>query len=124
MHAVLDSEINLHQTRIGRLFVPKFYYDQASTNFLKHPTYLGEIKPETSNGEFKYPEIGRIYYSHKKTDFLSHILSAKDVDWPFPDTYFNSIGLLVRGFQFLLLSLSHSLKSLFQPSENLQEYKK
>ena len=46
-------------------------------------------------------------------------MQTKDVDWPFPDTYFKSKGLSVRGFQFLLLKLSNLLKSFFQPSANL-----
>ena len=55
----------------------------------------------------------------KKTNFSSHTISTKDVDWPFSDTYFKSVGLSVRGFQFLLPKLSYSLKSIFQPSANL-----
>ena len=86
---------------------------------LKHLTYLGEIKPENSTGEFRHPGIGRKYYSYKKTNISTHTLLSKDIDWPFPDTYFKSIGLLVRGFQFLLPNLSNLLKSFFQPSADL-----
>ena len=46
-------------------------------------------------------------------------MQTKDVDWPFPDTYFKSIGLSVRGCQFLPPNLSNLLKSFFQPSANL-----
>ena len=49
-----------------------------------------------------HPGIGRKYYSYKKTDFSKHTLLSKDIDWLFPDTYFKSIGLSVREFQFLL----------------------
>ena len=119
LHAVLSSQIIFYQSRVRDLFVPKFYHDRASTNFLKYLTYLGEIKPENSNSEFKHPGIGRKYYSYKKTDFSTHTFLSKDINWPFRDTYFKSIGLSVRGFQFLLPNLSNFLKSFFQPSANL-----
>ena len=57
---------NLISSKVGHLFVPKFYHDRAATNILKHLTYLGEINRENSNGEFKYPGIGGKYYLYKK----------------------------------------------------------
>ena len=119
MHAVLSSQIIFYQSRAGRLFVLKFYHDRASINFSKHLTYLGEIKPENSSSEFRHPGIGRKYYSYKETNFSRHTFLSEDIDWPFPDTYFKSIGLPVREFQFLSQNLSNFLKIFFKPSANL-----
>ena len=85
-------QIIFYQLRVGRLLVPKFYHERASTNFLKHLTYLGEVKPENSNSEFKHPGIGRKYYVYKKPDFSIHTILATDIDWPFPDKYFKLIN--------------------------------
>ena len=110
LRPIVDLAVDLYQSRVGRLFLPTFYYDRASTNFLKHLMYLREITPENSKNELHYPNIGRKYYSYKKTDFVSHKFQSTDIDWPFQDKYFKSIGLSIRGFQFLLLYLSNLLK--------------
>ena len=119
MHAVLSSQIIFCQSRVGRLFVLKFYHHRASIHFSKHLTYLGEIKLENSSSEFTHPGIGRKYYSYKKSNFLRHTFLSEDIDWPFPDTYFKSIGLPVRELWFLPPNLSNFLKTFFQPSANL-----
>ena len=72
LHPIVDLEVNLYQSRVGRFFVRKFYHDRASTNFLKRAIHLGEVKTENSRNEFEYSNIGRKYYSYKKTDFSSH----------------------------------------------------
>ena len=36
LHPIVDLEVNVYQSRVGHPFVPKFYHDRASTNFLKH----------------------------------------------------------------------------------------
>ena len=115
LRPVVELEVNFYQSRVGRLFIPQFYHDRASTNFLKHIIYLGEAKPENSKNELQYPKIGIKYYSDKKKkkDFLSHKSQSADIDWRFPDKYFKSIGLTVKGFQFLLPNLSNLLKSFF-----------
>ena len=81
--------------------------------------YLGEVGPENSKNELQYPNIGRKSYSHKKPDFSSHNFQSTDIDWPFPDKYFKSMGLTVSGFQFLLPNLPNLLKRFFPPSANL-----
>ena len=111
-------EVDLYQSRVGRLFLSKFYHDEASTNFLKHLIYLGEVKPENSKNELQYPNIGR-KYSFKKTDFSLHKFQSTDIDCLFLDKYFKSMGLTVSGFQFLLPNLSNLLKRFFLPSANL-----
>ena len=48
-----------------------------------------------------------------------HKFQPADIDWPFPDEYFKSIGLTVSRFQFLQPNLPILLKSFFLPSANL-----
>ena len=112
-------QIIFYQLRVGCLLVPKFYHERASTNVLKHLTYLGEVKPENSNSEFKHPGIGRKYHAYKKTDFSIHTILATYIDWLFPDKYIKSKGLSMGRFQFLLPNLSNLVKTFFQPSANL-----
>ena len=107
MRPIVDLEVYLYQSRIGLLFVPKLYHDRESTNFIKHLIYLKEIKLENSKNELQYPIIGRKYYSYKKTHSVSHKFHSTDIDQPFPDKYFKSIGLTVSGFRFLLPNLSN-----------------
>ena len=75
MRPIIDLEVDVYQSRVGRLFVPKFYHDRASTNFLKHLIYLGEVKQENSKNELQYPNIGRKYYSYKKRQQIFHRIS-------------------------------------------------
>ena len=97
----------------------KFYHDRASTNFLKYYIYFGEIKLENLKTELQYPNIGRKYYSYKKINIVSHKFQSTDIDWLFPNKYFKSTGLSIRGYQFLLPNLTNLLKRFFQPSANL-----
>ena len=50
---------------------------------------------------------------------LSRAIQPNDLDWPFPQPYLKSIGLTLRGFNFLHPNVSISLKNFFQPSQNL-----
>ena len=70
MHSVFSSQIIFYQQRVGRIFVTKFYHDRASAHYLKHSTYLGEVKSENSNGELKHPGICRKYYAYKKKIYI------------------------------------------------------
>ena len=46
-------------------------------------------------------------------------MKTSNNDWPFPDTYFKSIGHTVRGFSFLFPNASDKLKENLLPSKNL-----
>ena len=88
-------------------------------NFLKHLEQIGEYRPD--NVRCKYPEFWKQFYEHKKSTSGSSVesLVAHDSDWSFPDTYYKSIGIAVRGFVFFYSNLSDSPKNLIQPSPNL-----
>ena len=114
---VLRSQLLLISTKVGCAFVPKFYNEKRASNFLKHLTYVGEPGPDSTT--CKYTEIGRKYYEYKKsTDYSAKSILSTDSNWPFPDTYYKSIGSTVRGFSFYFPNLSDSLRNLIQPSPN------
>ena len=101
----MDSSISSYKFVIvfylkGRsVFVPNCFHEKRPRNFLKHLEYVGEYGPD--NVRCEYPEIGRKYYQHQKsTDTSAKPVLATDSDWPFPETYYNSIASTGRGFGF------------------------
>ena len=97
------------------VFVPKFFHDNRAENFLKYLEYVEEYGTDNVRGE--YPETGRKYYEYKKSTSVSSVKSllAADSDWPFPDTYYKSIGSTVRSLGIFYPNISDSLKDLIQP---------
>ena len=105
--------------RVGSVFIPKFFHDKRTTNFLKYLEYVGEYGPDNIRCEF--PEVGRKHYTYKKSTSGSSVKTvlATDSDWLFPETYYKSIGSTVRDFGFFFPNLSDSLKNFIQLSSNL-----
>ena len=119
LYPALSTQIKFFDNKAGLIFVPKFYHERRTKNFLEYLLYVGKYGPDNAPSEF--PENGRKYYIYKKTTTGSSAGSilATDSDWPFPDTYYKSIGSTVRGFSLFYLNLSTSLKNLFQPTPSL-----
>ena len=46
-------------------------------------------------------------------------ISPRDLDWPFPDKFYESIGHTVHGFSFKFKNVANSLSSILNPSNNL-----
>ena len=96
----------------------RFFHEKRARNFLKRLDYVGEYGPD--NVRCEYPETGRTYYEYEKsTDTSAKSVLETDSDWPFPETYYKSIGSIVRRFGEFFPNLSDSLKNLIQPSPNL-----
>ena len=52
--------------------------------------------------------------------YVSLVLSGSEINWNFSDEYYyKTLGLSVRGFSFALPDVSDSLKTLFEPSQDL-----
>ena len=47
------------------------------------------------------------------------VLSESKINWNFPNKYSKPLGLSVRGFSFTFPDLSDSLKTLFEPLQDL-----
>ena len=46
-------------------------------------------------------------------------INPNDLDWPFPDKCYNSIGYTVHGFNFKFKNLPNELATIIDPSSNL-----
>lgn len=94
-HAI-DSTLVYFGGKIERLFVPKFYHHKNTLNFLKElEEYVREFDTVDKTGFSEYPAVlGRKLYEYKKpvSRFQNISIRTSYNDWPFPDTYFNSIG--------------------------------
>ena len=110
LYPALSTQITFFDNNAGIIFVQKFYLEKRTKNFLKYLSYIGEYGPDNVRCEF--PEIGRKYYIYKISTSGSSV-KATDSDWPFPGTYYKSIGSTVRGFSFSYPNLSTSQKNLF-----------
>ena len=77
--------------------------------------YIGKIVGDKTFTEFK-----RVLYVYKSETIRTHKFDDRtQLDWLFPDYYSKTFGLSVRGFEFTFLNLSSSLKTFFEPSQNL-----
>ena len=56
----LSTQMVLLSSKIGRVFVTKFYHEKRARNFLKYLAYVGEHGPD--NTRCQYREIERKYY--------------------------------------------------------------
>ena len=107
--------------RIQRLFVPKLYHDRKDTNFLKGLIYIGEKKEIDEKYFFEGPLLGRKLYEYRinKNNKRPLNIHPRDLDWPFPEKFYQSIGFTVHGFSFKFKNLPNSLSSILNPSDNL-----
>ena len=107
--------------RIQRLFVPKFYQDRKDTNFLKGSIYIGEKNEIDEKYFFGGPLLGRKLYEYRinRNNKRPLNIHPRNLDWPFPEKFYQSIGFTIHGFSFKFKNLPHSLSSILNPSDNL-----
>ena len=106
--------------RIQRLFVPRFYHDRTNTNFLKGLKYIDEKNIINEKGFCEFNEIGRKLYEYRRNtnDYFIRDFTLKDLDWPFPEKFFNLIGYTIHGFTFTL-NATNKIKRILNPSNCL-----
>ena len=107
--------------RIQKLFVPEFYHDRKDTNFLKGLIYIGEKKETDERYFFEGPLLGRKLYEYQinRNNKKPLNIHPRDLDWPFPEKFYQSIGFTIHGFSFKFKNLPNSLSSILNPSDNL-----
>ena len=108
--------------KIERLFVPKFFHDRNTVNFLKELQFVGEFDAIDKTRFSENPTTFRrkLYEYRTKTGApYNKFIETKDNDWPFPDTYFTSNGCSVTVFSFVFPNASAKLKEHLLPSKNL-----
>ena len=98
------------------------YHNRRDKNFLKNLIYFGEKKE--IDEKYFYEEgtlLGRRLYEYQidKNNKRPLNIHPRDLDWPFPDKFYESKGYTVHGFSFKLKNLSNSLSSILNPSDNL-----
>ena len=87
--------------RIIRLFVPKFYDDRIDKNVLKGLKFVGEKSDTDETGFSEYSSLlGRKLYEYRLDPSKTYKnivgINPNDLDWPFPDKWYNSIGYTVH----------------------------
>ena len=121
IHA-LSFTIFRFSDRIQRLFIPKFYHDRKNTNFLKNLIYVGE-KQETDEKYFSEngTSLGRKLYEYRINRNKKRPLNIhpRDLDWPFPEKFYETIGYTVYGFSFKFKNAPANLKSILNPQDDL-----
>ena len=107
--------------RIQRPFVPKFYHDRKDNNFLKDLIYFGEKKEIDEKYFFEVSLFGRKLYEYRINRNKKRLktIHPKNLDWPFPDKFYESIRYTIHGFLFKFKNLPNSLSSILNPSKNL-----
>ena len=106
-----------HQTQ--RIFVPKYYHDRRRTNFLKNLRFVGE-KPELDERYFQENQIlGRKLYEYVQSNNSMFNLTGENLDFYFPDKWYNSIGYTINGFSFKIEKAPTELKTILDPKDNL-----
>ena len=120
-HALNDIMV-YYNRQIQRLFVPKFYHERKSKNFLKTLKFIREWYKIDKIGFSEFPnEFSRKLYEYQKDPNCDITISLKtsDVDWPMPDSYFKSIGPTLGGFSFLFPNSNKILSDNLAPINEL-----
>ena len=118
---VLDPTIIRFTDRLKKLFVPKFYHDRKDTNFLKGLLYVREKKEIDERNFFEGLLLGRKLYEYRinGSDNGPVSFNTKDLDWPFPEIYYQSIGFTVDGFSFEFKNADNNLSAILNPEDDL-----
>ena len=115
------QKFTFYRKKIELSFVPKFYHDRNTVNFLKELQFVGEFDTTDKIGLSEIPAVfGRNLYEYRtKSGAASNkFIEAKDNDWLFPDTYFTSNGCSVRGFSFVFPNASKLTSTTSRPEKN------
>ena len=70
---------------------------------------------------FEVPLLGRKLFEYRinRNKKRPKTIHSKNLDWPSPDKFYESIGYTIHGFLFKLKNLPNSLSSILNPSNNL-----
>ena len=101
------------------IFVPKYYHDRRRTNFFKNLRFVGE-KPELDERYFQESQIlGRKLYEYVQSKNNTFNLTGENLDFYFPDKWYDSVGYTVKGFSFKIEKVPTELKTILDPKDNL-----
>ena len=87
---------------------------------MKNLKYQGKVfSNRNDHANKRESELDRNLYIYISTIRRTFVLSKSEINWNFPDKYSKTIGLSVRGFSFTFPDVNDSLKTLFEPSQDL-----
>ena len=105
--------------RTQRIFVPKYYHDRRRTNFLKDLRFAGE-KPELDEIYFQENQIlRRKLYEYVQSNNNTFNLTDENLDFYFPDKWYNSTGYTINRFSFKIEKAPTELKTILDPKDSL-----
>ena len=118
----LSYSVLRYTEKIQRFFVPRFYHDGKDKNFLKNLKYIGEKKE--LDEKYFYEDgtsLGRRLYEYQVDENNKRTIDIhpRDLDWPFSDKFYESIGYTIHGFSFKFKNLPNTLSHILNPSDNL-----
>ena len=85
-------------------------------------TFVGKKADIDEENFSEFPSVlGRQLYEYKINPSNKRIenIPIIDLDWPFPDKYYKSIGFTINGFDFCFKNLPAALTNILDPSPNL-----
>ena len=119
---ILSYAVLRYTEKIKKPFVPRFYHDRKDKNFPKNLKYIGE-KKEIDERYFSEQgtSLGRRLYEYQVDENNKRPINihSRDLDWPFPDKFHESIGYTIHGFSFKFKNLPNTLSHILNPSDNL-----
>ena len=105
--------------RTQRIFIPKYYHDRRRTNFLKDLRFAGE-KPELDEIYFQENQIlRRKLYEYVQSNNNTFNLTDENLDFYFPDKWYNSTGYTINRFSFKIEKAPTELKTILDPKDSL-----
>ena len=119
MH-VLKTSVFRFTDKMNRIFAPKFYHDRKDTNFLKDLNYVGEKKEIDEINFSELHLLGRKLYEYRLgTNLRPKSFHPRELDWPFPNKWYQSIGFTIHGFSFEFKKAPNTIKNILNPNDSL-----
>ena len=92
-----------------------------SQNFItteKIPIFLKTYIDEINFSEARL--LGRkLYEHHLGKNLRLKNFHPRELDWPFPDKWYQSIGFTIHGFSFEFKNAPNSIKNILNPNDGL-----
>ena len=115
---VLHTTIPRFADRINRLFIPRFYHDRRNVNFLKGLVYIGTKREIDERNFSEILLLGRRIFEYCINHVKAQKFHTRELDWPFPEKYYSSIGFTVHGFSFEFKNAPRSISSILNPQDD------
>ena len=96
-----------------------FIMIERNINFLRELKFKGEKKEIDEKYFSEEKLLGRKLYEYSSNNYFIRPLNKNNLDWPFPDKFYNSIGYTIHGFSFTFKNAANNLSTILNPSNDL-----